>query len=112
MNCDDVIRLLDEHEAAGLSAAESAEAEAHIAQCTECAQQWLASERIAQFRTAVPPLPAALRERARRLEAACETTEAPKSTRRPLIFGSLFLLGATATTFTAVTWRDASAANR
>jgi hypothetical protein len=112
MNCNDINRVLDEREATELSAAESAGIEAHVAHCTECAQQVSASAHMTQFRCDVPPLPAALREHARRLQAACESAPPPKSTRRPLIFGSLFVLGAAATTFTAVAWRDASAANR
>jgi len=112
MNCDDITRLLDERALAQLSAAEAGAIEAHAAQCPECARQWLASESLARFRADVPALPPALREQARRLHAACETPVVRKSTRRPLLFGSLFVLGAAATTVTAFTWQDASAANR
>jgi hypothetical protein len=112
MKCDDINYLLDKRALTELAVAETAEVEAHVAACRECARLWSVSERLAQFRCDVPPLPASLRERARRLHAACESTATAKSTRRPLIFGSLLLLGGAATTLSAVSWRDASAANR
>ena len=112
MNCDDITRLLDERELSQLSAAEVRDIEAHVAQCAECARQCLASERMARFRCGVPALPPALREQAHRLHAACESPAVRKSTRRPLLFGSLFVLGAAATAVTAFTWQDASAANQ
>jgi len=112
MNCNDVTQLLDERDVAELSAAEVRDLEAHTAECAECARQRLASERMARFRADVPALPPALREQALRIAAACESPVVRKSTRRPLLFGSLFVLGAAAATVTAFTWQDASAANR
>lgn len=112
MNCNDMTRLLDERDIAELSAPEARDLAAHAAECAECARQWLASEHVARFRSDVPALPAALREQALRIREACEAPALRRSTRRPLLFGGLFVLGAAATTVAAFTWQDASAANR
>lgn len=112
MICKNVTQLLDERDLAELSAKEAAELEAHVSHCAECAAQCLASERMASFRTDVPRMPTSLSERVSRLHAACETTTGLYRTRRPLILGSLLLLGAGATVSLVVPWRGASAANR
>lgn len=113
MKCSDISRILDEQEFAGLSAADLADLESHVSECAECARQCLASEQLMSFRTAVPAVPAALQERARHLHASCESANSPKSTRRPVIIGSLFLLGAAATTmFAVVPARETSTASQ
>jgi hypothetical protein len=113
MNCNDVSRWLDEPEIAGLSAAELTELEAHITGCAECAGQCLASEQMKSFRADVPPMPESLYERARQLRDLCESNASPRKTsRRPVIFGSLLLLGAAATMSSAIPWRDASTAHQ
>jgi anti-sigma factor RsiW len=113
MNCDDISQWLDERELADLSAEKLAELEAHVSRCAECARQCLASEQMKSFRTDVPPMPASLHERARQLRELCESTTSPqKTTRRPVIFGSLLLLGAAATMPAAISWRDTRTAHQ
>jgi len=111
MNCKDIARLLDESEISSLSPAAMAELEAHVAACVDCAGQCLASEQMAGFRGDVPPLPASLHEAARHLSDHCEATARERRTRRPVIIGSLLLLGAAATMFAPVPLSDTGAAN-
>jgi hypothetical protein len=112
MNCHDISHILDERGTAALSTAERADFDAHIARCAECAGQSRASERLLSFRTDVPPLPAALQDRARQLEDL-RSAKAPASrSRRPLLIGGLLLIGAGATMFAAVPWGDTSTANQ
>jgi anti-sigma factor RsiW len=101
MKCHDVCELLDERRLSELTTAEITELEAHVSHCAECARQCLASEQVTHLRSDVPPMPASLHERARRLHAACESAASPKVSRRPLIVGSL-LLGGAAAMFAAV----------
>lgn len=112
MNCNDISRILDEQRMSDLSAAGMDEVEAHVAGCAACADQVLASERVASLRPEVPPLPAALAERVRNLQEPAESNAVPGHTRRPVIIGSLFLLGAAATMYAAVPWRDTGAARQ
>ena len=111
MKCNDISQLLNERELSELSPAETAALEAHVLDCAACAAQCLASERMTVFRPDTPPMPASLHEQVRRLRAVCEATTSPRSTRRPVIIGSLFLLGA-ATMFAAIPLRGTSTANR
>ena len=112
MNCNDISRFLDGHQRSALSAAEKHQLEAHVSQCADCAGQWLASESMASFRSEVPPMPAALAERTRQLQDQCESKAAPDQSRRPVIIGSLLLLGAAATMFAVVPGQDASTASQ
>jgi anti-sigma factor RsiW len=113
MKCDDISQWLDDRELSELSGAKRAELEAHVSRCAECARQCLASEQMKSFRTDVPPMPESLHERARQLRELCESaTSPPKTTRRPVILGSLLLLGAAATMPAALSWRDTSTAHQ
>lgn len=112
MNCSDISRLLDERAIADLSAAELSAVEAHLSGCADCAAQCLASERVSTFRSDVPPMPASLREQARRLGDASGSATGERRMRRPVIIGSLLLLGAAATMFATVPWQDPGTANR
>jgi hypothetical protein len=67
---------------------------------------------MARFRGEVPPLPAVLRERARQLHERVGPEACEARTRRPVIIGSLLLLGAAATMFSTVSWRDPSTASQ
>lgn len=96
MNCKDISRLLDDGEIAALATARRAEAELHVAGCAGCRVQWQVAQRLHGFRAETPPLPTKLRERARQLEEAQAAAAARQVVRRPLIIGSLFLVGATA----------------
>lgn len=109
MNCNEFCRLLNECEIADLPPAEAAGLKAHRAQCAECAAQWRVSLRLATFRTDVPPMPAALEARVRQLEDARDADAGRRHLRRPLIIGSLFIVGATAAMFAGVSWRGGSA---
>lgn len=112
MNCNDISRFLDEREAGELTSAELGELKAHVSSCEDCAGQWLASERIADFRSSVPALPAPLAERVRQLRDQGDVQPGPSRTRRPVIIGSLLLLGAAATTLAAFSWQDTRTANQ
>jgi hypothetical protein len=112
MNCDDIGWVLDERGVAALSPFEKADFEAHIAGCLECALQCRVSERLLPFRSDVPPLPESLIERARQLHELRAATARERRSRRPVLIGSLMLLGAVATMFAAVPWTDTRAANR
>lgn len=109
MNCTELSCLLDEHDPDGLGRAERKAVEAHIADCEDCAGQWLASTGIAALRTETPPLPAGLRARVRELR---ELGDSEARTRRPLLIGSLLLLGAAATMFSTVSWPETRSAGR
>ena len=106
MKCKDVSELLEGRELSSLSSAEAAELELHISRCVECAEQCLASELVMSMRCDVPTMPESLHERVRDLYASCESSIRLHRTRRPLIVGSLLLLGATATMFAGVPWRE------
>ena len=106
MNCTDISRILDERELAGLTAAERGALDAHVAACRDCAAQLSADRSLAALRTVIPPLPTALAERARELAALDEVRTAPQRSRRPILLGSLFLLGSAATMLGAVGWRE------
>jgi anti-sigma factor RsiW len=112
MNCQDIARWLDQRELSELSAEETIAFQAHLAHCADCAAQCLVSKELSSFRTAVPPLPASLRERAQHLQHLCETTARERRTRRPVLIGSLLLLGAAASMFATAPWTDASTANQ
>jgi hypothetical protein len=109
MNCDDIAWILDERGIAALSPFEQADFDAHLACCSECAAQRLASERLQSFRSDVPPLPAALFERARQLHDLGVAAARERHLRRPVLVRSLMLLCAAATMFTAIPWGDTRA---
>jgi anti-sigma factor RsiW len=111
MKCNDISQILDERELSELSTAELADLESHVSRCAECARQCLASEQLMSFRSNMPAMPASLHERARHLHALCESAT-EQSTRRPVIIGSLLLLGAAATMFATVPWHDTSTAHQ
>jgi hypothetical protein len=67
---------------------------------------------MASFRSEVPAMPASLQQQARELQERCDSGRAGTGTRRPVIIGSLFLLGAAATMFAAVPWSDTSTVNQ
>jgi hypothetical protein len=112
MNCNDISRILDEREIAALCAADLAEFKAHLSACSDCSGQSLASQRVLAFRSAVPPLPASLHERAEQLYEQRMLTAGERRTRRPVLIGSLFLLGAAASLFGTVPWSDTSPAEQ
>lgn len=99
MNCKDIARILDEQELDDLSPSQSRELKAHVAGCDDCAGQCLVSDCLADFRSDVPQMPQMLHERAAQLQDICKVRVRQGSSRRPLIIGSLFLLGTAATMF-------------
>ena len=109
MNCKDISRILDECEIAGLTAAAQAAVAAHCESCAGCDAQWQIGNRLLGFRADTPPVPPALRERARELEAAQDGAGGRPLVRRPVIIGSLLLFGATAAMLAGVPWRGQSA---
>ena len=113
MNCDDIAHVLDERRVAALSPFERADFDVHIAECAECAAQYRAGETVLSFRSDVPPLPSSLVDRAWQLhEARAAAALERRTTRRPVLIGSLLLLGAAATMFAPTPWSDVSPANR
>ena len=112
MYCKEISQLLDERLVSELSAREKAELSLHGACCAECSGHYAVSAELEAFRTQIPPLPESLHARARDLEYLCEAKFRERRMRRPVLIGSLMLLGAAATLFAPVGWRDASASNR
>lgn len=112
MNCHSVTHWLNDRDPADLSAAENAALKAHIAKCPDCAEQCSISAGVASFRSEVPPLPSSLHERAWQLQALRDSKASRRRTRRPIIVGSLLLLGAAATMFATVPFSDTSPAER
>jgi hypothetical protein len=106
MNCSDILRVLDERDIASLAMADEAEFRIHVAACRDCASQVLASEGVAAFRVDVPSLPAGLHECASQLQSRLETQSGRRPSRRPVLIGSLLLLGAAATMFAVVPGPD------
>jgi hypothetical protein len=112
MNCDDITWILDERRVAVLSPFEKADFDAHIARCPDCALQSRASASLASFRDEVPPLPPALVERALELQQLRSAAALERRARRPVIIGSLLLLGVAASMLAPIPWSDSSTANR
>lgn len=112
MNCQDIADFLDERGPEALSRAERPALAAHLAGCPDCAAQWRAAESLQSFRSDTPPLPAALSERAWQLQELRQPPDRAGRSRRPVLIGSLLLLGAAATMFASAPWSDASAAER
>ena len=112
MNCEDIVHVLDERGIASLGPKERALANAHLAVCASCASQWRAIEALQSFRSAPPPMPASLHERARELREQRLIAAAERRTRRPVLIGSLLLLGAAASLFATVPLGDANAAEQ
>jgi anti-sigma factor RsiW len=110
MNCDDIAWILDERRIAALSPFERADLDAHIARCPDCAAQCRASESLGSFRAEVPPLPAALVERALELQQLRATAAVERRARRPVLVGSLLLLGVAASMLAPIPWSDSNAA--
>lgn len=104
MNCEDVSRRLDECEPRAVSGAETPDLEAHLAECSHCAEQALVARRLRSFRTEVPPVPVALRDLAWQLEDAHESNCGRGPSRRPVIIGSLLLFGVAASALLAPPW--------
>jgi len=106
MNCNDIARILDTHGGANGSSLGTAGVEAHVAACEHCAGQLVAARSLASFRTDVPPVPATLQARARQLQDQFDARAAGRPTRRPVLIGSLLLLGAAATMFVVAPGSD------
>jgi len=106
MNCSDIARMLDTTGEASAGSLRTASVEAHVATCERCAGQLVADRSLASFRTDVPPVPASLQARARQLQDQFDARAAGRPTRRPVLIGSLLLLGAAATMFVAVPGPD------
>jgi hypothetical protein len=102
MNCTDFSRILDGCTLADLPEREAISFRAHISDCSGCASQHAADSGIATFRADVPVLPDSLQARARQLQEQFDGKAEQRPTRRPILIGSLLLLGAAATMFTAI----------
>ena len=102
MKCIDVTMLLDGRIEAAPAAAEGAAIDAHAAGCGACADQRAAARHVAGFRADVPALPETLLARARQLEDQLDGSPQRSPTRRPVLIGSLLLLGAAATMFSVI----------
>jgi TonB family protein len=99
MSCTDVASVLDSHRMARLTPAERAEIDAHLAACTDCTAAWHAQAELAALR--VPPMPAALLERA--LLASRLPQSAPaRRARLSIVVGSVVLAGVAAAAATYV----------
>jgi len=105
MNCSDIVRLLDTNAARDPGSPAGDAFDAHLAACEHCAAQALADNSLALFRSDVPPLPASLQSVARRLQQRNDEPLA-RASRRPVLIGSLLLLGAAATMFAVVPGPD------
>jgi TonB family protein len=102
MSCTDVATVLDSHRMARLSPAERAQIDAHLVACADCAAAWHAQAELAALR--VPPMPAALLERA--LLASRLPQSAPaRRARLSVVVGSVALAGmaAAAATYVSMT---------
>jgi hypothetical protein len=106
MNCSDILRILDERDVVDPALADEAGFRNHVLACRDCASQVQASEGVAAFRVNVPQLPAGLQECALQLQSRLEAQSARRPSRRPVLIGSLFLLGAAATMFAVVPGPD------
>jgi hypothetical protein len=110
MNCDDIAWILDERRIAALSPFEKADLDAHLALCPDCAAQCRASESLASFRAGAPPLPEALVERAIEINRLRSAAVLERRARRPVIVGSLLLLGVAASMLAPIPWSDSGTA--
>jgi anti-sigma factor RsiW len=109
MNCNEFDHYLDEREPGDLTASETVEVRTHLAECRECAERSSAVRQVLAFRTEVPPLPASLYDKAAELEDACTPGAGSRRLRRPLILGSLFVLGATGAMLAGLPWNGGTA---
>ena len=102
MNCTDVSRILDHCTLKELTTTKAAAFDAHVANCEACADQHAVQSSLATFRADVPALPASLQARAFQLHEQFAGARERRPTRRPVLIGSLFLLGAAATMFSVI----------
>jgi hypothetical protein len=112
MNCDDIAWILDERRVSALSPFEKADFDAHLARCADCAAQCTASESLESFRVAVPPLPQSLVDKALELHRLRAAAAYERRARRPVIVGSLLLLGVAASMLAPIPWSESSTADR
>jgi hypothetical protein len=106
MKCADILDLLANGDVTCMPASGIPGIEAHLSSCSECADQWQAAVGSVSLRCEVPPLPPTLRARAQQLQDRAGVQTPRGSSRRPLLLGSLFLLGATASLFSVLPARD------
>ncbi|HXS79949.1 MAG TPA: TonB family protein [Gammaproteobacteria bacterium] len=103
MSCNDVASILDNHHSTRLTPAERARVDEHLLACSDCAAAWRAQDDLLALR--VPPMPAALLERA--LLASRLPQSAPaRRARLPVIIGSALLAGAAAAAVTVSMMRE------
>jgi TonB family protein len=91
MSCNDIASILDSHRSAGLAPAERAAVDEHLSACEDCAAAWHAHGELVALR--VPPMPAALLERALLASRMPQPARARRA-RGPLVVGSALLAGA------------------
>lgn len=95
MNCQDIMRILDDRDIGALGEAERREVAAHLAACPDCARDWEIHQRLSA--AAIPPMPAEFAAQCRALVAA---RPAPASGRRAssrlILIGTLAAVAAAA----------------
>lgn len=97
MNCQDITRVANSGDFAGLSEAERAAAEAHAHTCRHCAPVWAVHARLADMR--MPPMPAELAVRVRALATSPAHASGRRGVARLTVVGSLVALAAAAGVF-------------
>lgn len=103
MSCNDVASILGNHHSTRLTPAERAQVDEHLLACSDCAAAWRAQNDLLALR--VPPMPAALLERA--LLASRLPQSAPaRRARLPVVIGSALLAGAAAAAVTVSMMRE------
>ena len=91
MSCNDIASILDSHRSTRLAPAERAAVDAHLVACADCAAAWHGHSELLALR--VPPMPAALLERALLASRSPRSAE-PRRARLGVIVGSALLAGA------------------
>src|SRR6185503_2073202 len=105
MSCNDVASILGNHRTTRLTPAERAQVDEHLLACSDCAAAWRAQDDLLALR--VPPMPAALLERA--LLASRLPQSAPaRRARIFLVAGSVVLAGVAAAAVTMSVLREQS----
>jgi protein TonB len=106
MICNDIATILDNHRSARHAPAQRAAVDAHLAACVDCAAAWHGHTELLALR--VPPVPAALLERALLASRTPRSAE-PRRARISVIVGSSLLAGAALASVTIVSLTRAPA---
>jgi len=95
MNCQDILRLLNDADTQRLAAAQQAEVAAHLASCTACAEDWRAHEWLRN--RSVAPMANGLRQRLwQRLDAGPDRKRVGRGLSGTIVFGGFIVAAAAA----------------